>query len=189
MDLEKVAGLIRELLTELGEDPRREGLVETPQRVARALEYLISGYRADVRSIINGATFEQKTSSMIIVKNIEIYSLCEHHMMPFFGLCHVGYLPSGRVFGISKIARLADAFARRLQIQERLTEEIAEAVNEAINPLGVGVLIEARHLCMMMRGVGKQGSSLVTSALLGLFRESAKTRDEFLTLAGKQPPP
>lgn len=185
MDQKKVEDLIRELLREIGEDPGREGLLSTPERVQRALQFLTSGYGADIPTLINKATFQQESNSMIVVKNIEVYSLCEHHLMPFFGLCHVGYIPKGKVFGLSKIARLVDAFSRRLQIQERLTEQISEAIMNSINPSGVGVLIEARHLCVMMRGVQKQNSLFLTSSLLGIFRESAKTRDEFLNLVGR----
>ncbi len=185
MDETKVEGLIRDLLRELGEDPGREGLEKTPARVASALRYLTSGYETDVDRMINGATFSQTESNMIIVRDIELYSLCEHHMLPFFGHCHIGYVPSGKVFGVSKLARMADLFARRLQIQERLTEQIAEGIMQKIEPLGVGVIIEAQHLCMMMRGVAKQGSLLTTSSMLGSFRASRATRSEFLSLIGK----
>ena len=178
----KIEGLVRELLAEIGEDPQREGLVKTPQRVAAALAFLTSGSRADAAKLINGAIFTQKTNSMVIVKNIEVYSLCEHHMLPFFGRCHIGYIPNGRVFGVSKLARLVDMFARRLQLQERLTEEISQVVMEEIGAKGVGVMIEARHLCMMMRGVEKQNSTMVTSSVLGVFRDHLATREEFLTL-------
>jgi len=171
------------MLIALGEDPDREGLVKTPQRVADALAFLTSGTRTDER-IINGAIFTQRTNSMVIVKNIEVYSLCEHHMLPFFGRCHIGYIPTGKVFGVSKLARLADMYARRLQLQERLTEQISQAVMESIDARGVGVMIEAQHLCMMMRGVEKQNSEMVTSSVLGTFRESQATREEFLALIG-----
>jgi len=181
---DKIAALVRDLLVELGEDPKREGLVKTPQRVAAALAFLTSGERADPVKLINGAVFTQETNSMVIVKNIEVYSLCEHHMLPFFGRCHIGYIPSGRVFGVSKLARLCDMYARRLQLQERLTEQISRAVMESIDARGVGVMIEARHLCMMMRGVEKQNSVMVTSSVLGTFRESQATREEFLALVG-----
>src|SRR5437660_8615049 len=174
----KIEGLVRELLAEIGEDPQREGLVKTPQRVAAALAFLTSGSRADAAKLINGAIFTQKTNSMVIVKNIEVYSLCEHHMLPFFGRCHIGYIPDGKVFGVSKLARLVDMFARRLQLQERLTEEISKVVMEEIGAKGVGVMIEARHLCMMMRGVEKQNSTMVTSSLLGACREHLATREE-----------
>jgi len=183
----KIETLVRELLIEIGEDPQREGLVKTPSRVAAALEFLTSGYRADPARLINGAVFTQETNSMVIVKNIELYSLCEHHMLPFFGRCHIGYIPSGRVFGVSKLARLVDMYARRLQLQERLTEQISQEVMTSVNAKGVGVMIEARHLCMMMRGVEKQNSVMVTSSVLGTFRESTATREEFLALIGTHP--
>jgi len=179
----KIEGLVRELLAEIGEDPQREGLVKTPQRVAAALAFLTSGSRADATKLINGAIFTQETNSMVIVKNIEVYSLCEHHMLPFFGRCHIGYIPNGRVFGVSKLARLVDMYARRLQLQERLTEQISQAIMDSIDAAGVGVMIEARHLCMMMRGVEKQNSTMVTSSVLGVFRENLATREEFLGLA------
>ncbi len=185
MNIPKVEGLIRELLVEIGEDPQREGLLDTPARIAKALDFLTSGYRQDVEALIHGACFEQKTSSMIIVRDVEVYSLCEHHMLPFFGRCHIGYIPRGTVFGISKLARLVDMHARRLQIQERLTEQIAYAIHESIKADGVGVMIEARHLCMMMRGVEKQNSMMVTSSLLGVFRSNPSTRQEFLSLIGR----
>jgi GTP cyclohydrolase I len=185
MNVPKVEGLIRELLIEIGEDPEREGLAATPGRMAKALGFLTSGYRQDIKALIHGACFSQETSSMIIVRDIEIYSLCEHHMLPFFGRCHIGYIPRGTIFGISKLARLVDMFARRLQIQERLTEQIAYAVNDSIRADGVGVMIEARHLCMMMRGVEKQNSMMVTSSLLGVFRSNPSTRQEFLSLIGR----
>src|SRR6266852_6325587 len=187
MNAAKIEGLVRELLAEIGEDPRREGLVKTPQRVAAALAFLTSGSRADAAKLINGAIFTQKTNSMVIVKNIELYSLCEHHMLPFFGRCHIGYIPSGRVFGVSKLARMVDMYARRLQLQERLTEQISKEVMESVDAKGVGVMIEARHLCMMMRGVEKQNSVMVTSSVLGTFRESTATREEFLALIGNRP--
>jgi GTP cyclohydrolase I len=185
-DARKIETLTRELLLALGENPDREGLKGTPRRVAEAMAFLTSGYRADPVKLINGAIFTQATNSMVIVKNIELYSLCEHHMLPFFGRCHIGYLPNGRVFGLSKLARLVDMYARRLQLQERLTEQISQAIMEAIDATGVGVMIEARHLCMMMRGVEKQNSVMVTSSVLGTFRESASTREEFLALIGNR---
>jgi GTP cyclohydrolase I len=181
----KIAGLVRELLIELGEDPNREGLLKTPERVAKALAFLTHGYRTRLGAVINQALFTQTTSSMVIVKDIEVYSLCEHHMLPFFGRCHIGYIPDGRVFGVSKLARLVDMFARRLQLQERLTEEISQVVMEEVGAKGVGVMIEARHLCMMMRGVEKQNSTMVTSSVLGVFRDHLATREEFLTLVKK----
>jgi GTP cyclohydrolase I len=181
-NLQKIEALVRQLLMELGEDPSREGLQKTPQRVARALSFLTQGYRTDLSTVINNALFTQATSSMVIVKDIEVYSLCEHHMLPFFGRCHIGYIPDGKVFGVSKLARVVDMFARRLQLQERLTEEISKVVMEEIGAKGVGVMIEARHLCMMMRGVEKQNSTMVTSSVLGVFRDHLATREEFLTL-------
>ena len=184
IDTHRIERLTRELLEALGEDPQREGLLKTPDRVAKALAFLTSGYRTDIATVINDAIFTQTTNSMVIVKNIEVYSLCEHHMLPFFGRCHIGYIPTGRVFGVSKLARLVDMYARRLQLQERLTEQISHAVQESIDARGVGVMIEAQHLCMMMRGVEKQNSTMVTSSVLGTFRESQATRDEFLALIG-----
>jgi GTP cyclohydrolase I len=186
---EKIAALVRQLLVELGEDPDREGLLKTPTRVAAALEFLTSGSRVQLKSVINDAIFTQETNSMVIVKNIEVYSLCEHHMLPFFGRCHIGYIPSGKVFGLSKLARLVDMYARRLQLQERLTEEISRVVMDSIGAQGVGVMIEARHLCMMMRGVEKQNSEMVTSSVVGTFRESQTTREEFLALIGNRGKP
>jgi GTP cyclohydrolase I len=185
---QKLETLVRELLLELGEDPGREGLVRTPRRVAEALRFLTSGYRTDAKKVINDAIFTQRTNSMVIVKNIELYSLCEHHMLPFFGRCHIGYIPDGRVFGVSKLARVVDMYARRLQLQERLTEQISREVMDSIDAIGVGVMIEAQHLCMMMRGVEKQNSVMVTSSVLGTFRDSAATREEFLALIGRRGP-
>jgi GTP cyclohydrolase I len=182
----RIQALIRELLIELGENPDREGLVKTPLRVAEALAFLTSGAQTDLKKLINDAIFTQKTNSMVIVKNIEVYSMCEHHMLPFFGHCHIGYIPNGRVFGVSKLARLVDMYARRLQLQERLTEQISEAVMGSIDAAGVGVMIEARHLCMMMRGVEKQNSVMVTSSVVGTFRDSPATREEFLALIGNR---
>ncbi|OGA57931.1 MAG: GTP cyclohydrolase I FolE [Betaproteobacteria bacterium RIFCSPLOWO2_12_FULL_65_14] len=178
--------LVRQLLVELGEDPNREGLVKTPLRVAQALSFLTHGYRTDPDAVINEALFTQTASSMVIVKDIELYSLCEHHMLPFFGRCHIGYIPNGKVFGVSKLARLVDVYARRLQLQERLTEQISQVVMEAVDAKGVGVMIEARHLCMMMRGVEKQNSTMITSSVLGVFREHLATREEFLSLVGRR---
>jgi GTP cyclohydrolase I len=175
----------RRLLELLGEDPAREGLERTPRRVARALRFLTSGYRTDLRELLNGALYEVCYDEMVIVKDIELFSLCEHHMLPFYGKAHVAYLADRKVIGLSKIPRVVDMFARRLQIQERLTSQIAQALQEAIEPKGVGVVIEARHLCMMMRGVEKQHSAAVTSAMLGVFRSSKQTRDEFLSLISK----
>jgi len=185
---ERIEKLVRELLVEIGEDPEREGLMNTPKRVAASLAFLTSGYKTDMQKLINNACFAQETTSMVVVKDIELYSLCEHHLLPFYGRCHIGYIPRGRVFGISKLARLVDLFARRLQIQEKLTEQIAYAVKDSINADGVGVMIEARHLCMMMRGVEKQNSMLVTSSLLGVFRTNPATRQEFLSLISRPAP-
>ena len=174
--------LVRNLLTALGEDPDREGLVNTPRRVEKAMTFLTSGYRADIDEVLNNALFTVDYSEMVIVKDIDFYSLCEHHLLPFFGKCHVAYLPSNKLIGISKIPRIVEMFARRLHVQERLTSQIAETIKEKIAPLGVAVVIEATHLCMSMRGVEKQNSSAVTSAMLGTFRSDARTRMEFLEL-------
>jgi GTP cyclohydrolase I len=174
--------LIRRLLTELGEDPDREGLVNTPLRVEKALKFLTSGYDADVDRVLNGALFTVDYSEMVIVKDIDFYSLCEHHLLPFFGKCHVAYIPSTKVIGLSKIPRLVDVFSRRLQVQERLTNQIADVIQEKIAPLGAAVVMEATHLCMSMRGVEKQNSFAVTSAMHGAFRSNARTRMEFLEL-------
>jgi GTP cyclohydrolase I len=182
----KIAPLVRSMLAELGENPSREGLLRTPERVDRALRFLTSGYRTDLRKVVNGALFAVKYDEMVIVKDIEFFSLCEHHMLPFFGKVHVAYLPKERVIGLSKIPRIVDVFARRLQIQERMTQEIAQTIHELIEPLGVGVVCEARHFCMMMRGVEKQHSGAVTSAMLGAFRTRKKTRDEFLALVNQK---
>ena len=185
---EKIETLLRDILAELGENPDREGLVRSPKRIAAALAFLTSGYNVDIDKLVNGACFNQETTSMVILRDIEFYSLCEHHMLPFFGRCHIGYLPSGRVFGVSKLARLVDVFARRLQLQERLTEQISRAIMDAIQPVGVGVMIEAQHLCMMMRGVEKQHAVMTTSSLLGSFRENPATRQEFLALINRPQP-
>jgi len=174
--------LIRNLLAELGEDPTREGLRDTPKRVEKALRFLTGGYDADIDQIVNGALFSVDYSEMVIVKDIDFYSLCEHHLLPFFGKCHVAYIPSTRVIGLSKIPRLVDVFARRLQVQERLTNQIADVVRDKIKPIGVAVVVEATHLCMSMRGVEKQNSFAVTSAMHGAFRNNARTRMEFLEL-------
>jgi GTP cyclohydrolase I len=173
---------VRAFLRELGEDPQREGLLKTPERVVRSLRFLTSGYRQDVDKVLNGALYSVAYDEMVIVKDIEVFSLCEHHLLPFFGRCHVAYIPTQRVIGLSKIPRLVDVFARRLQVQERLTNQIAETIMEKIKPLGVGVIIEAKHLCMIMRGVEKQNSVAVTSAMLGVFRDEIETRQEFLSL-------
>jgi GTP cyclohydrolase I len=185
-DETKIAGLVRNLLIELGEDVNREGLLKTPERVAKALSFLTYGYRANVQEVINQALFTETSGGMIIVKDIELYSLCEHHMLPFYGRCHIGYIPDGKVFGVSKLARLVDVFARRLQLQERLTEQISKVVQEEVGAKGVGVMIEARHLCMMMRGVEKQNSTMVTSSVLGVFRDNLATREEFLNLVARK---
>jgi GTP cyclohydrolase I len=177
-----VKDLIRRLLTELGEDPDREGLVRTPQRVEKALAFLTSGYDADIDAIVNEALFTVDYSEMVIVKDIDFYSLCEHHMLPFFGKCHVAYIPNRKVIGLSKIPRLVDVFARRLQIQERMTNQIAQTILEKVDPLGVAVVCEGTHLCMSMRGVEKQNSFALTSAMLGVFRDNERTRMEFLEL-------
>jgi GTP cyclohydrolase I len=174
--------LIARLLRELGEDPTREGLANTPRRVEKALRFLTSGYSADIDEVINNALFTVDYSEMVIVKDIDFYSLCEHHMLPFFGKCHVAYIPSEKVIGLSKIPRLVEVFARRLQVQERLTYQIAEVIQDKIQPLGVAVVMEGTHLCMSMRGVEKQNSFAVTSAMLGAFRDNARTRSEFLEL-------
>ena len=179
---ERYADMVRRQLTLLGEDPNREGLLRTPARVAEAMRWLTRGYETCVEDVINGAVFEEAHESMILVRDIEIYSMCEHHMLPFFGRAHVAYIPNGRIIGLSKVPRIVDIFARRLQVQERLTDQVADAIMEALRPQGVGVVIEAFHLCMMMRGVEKQNSKTVTSAVRGVFREDFKTRDEFLRL-------
>ncbi len=179
MDLEN---LYRELIVGLGEDPEREGLVKTPHRAAEAMKYLTKGYQQDVAEVLNGAIFEEPIKDMVIVRDIEFYSLCEHHLLPFFGKAHVAYIPNGRIIGISKVARLVDVFARRLQVQERMTVQIAEALEEALNPIGVGVVLEAKHLCMMARGVEKQNSFVTTSSMRGQFLEDRRTRAELLDL-------
>ena len=176
------ADLVRETLVRLGEDPEREGVLKTPERVAKSLRFLTSGYRQDVKKLLNGAVFSVAYDEMVIVKDIEIFSMCEHHLLPFFGRCHVAYVPTEKVIGLSKIPRLVDVFARRFQIQERLTTQIAETIMETVKPQGVGVIIEARHLCMIMRGVEKQNSVAVTSSMLGVFRDCDQTRAEFLRL-------
>jgi GTP cyclohydrolase I len=183
---ESVASLVRKMIALIGEDPEREGLKKTPERYEKALKFLTSGYHQNVDHLLNGATFSVCYDEMVVVKDIEFFSLCEHHLLPFFGKAHVAYLPSKRVIGLSKVARLVNMFARRLQIQERMTSQIAKAIEEKIAPQGVGVIIEARHLCMQMRGVEKQHGQAVTSAMLGAFRENKQTRDEFLSLVGKK---
>ena len=183
---ESVASLVRKIIALIGEDPEREGLKKTPERYEKALKFLTSGYHQNVDHLLNGATFSVCYDEMVVVKDIEFFSLCEHHLLPFFGKAHVAYLPSKKVIGLSKVARLVNMYARRLQIQERLTNQIARALEEKIAPQGVGVIIEARHLCMQMRGVEKQHGQAVTSAMLGAFRENKQTRDEFLALVGKK---
>ncbi len=179
---DQIPDLVESLLVELGEDPERQGLKATPGRVSRALRELTDGYGVHVEDVISNAVFDQDYDEMVVVKNIAFYSLCEHHMLPFFGTCHVGYLPKGKVVGLSKIPRLVGVFAHRLQLQERMTKEIAEALNGAVVPKGVGVVVEARHLCMEMRGVEKPGGQLITSCMLGTFRKDPRTRAEFLDL-------
>jgi GTP cyclohydrolase I len=186
---ESIAGLMEKLLLKIGEDAERPGLVRTPQRAEKALRFLTSGYETDVQSIVNGALFDEKCDEMVVVKDIEFYSMCEHHLLPFFGTMHVAYLPNNRVIGLSKIPRIVDMFARRLQLQERLTHQVAETLQDVLKPKGVGVICEARHFCMMMRGVEKQHSGTVTSAMLGGFRERKETRDEFLSLVAARSGP
>jgi GTP cyclohydrolase I len=183
---ESVATLVRKMIALIGEDPEREGLKKTPERYEKALKFLTSGYHQNVDHLLNGATFSVCYDEMVVVKDIEFFSLCEHHLLPFFGKAHVAYLPSKKVIGLSKVARLVNMYARRLQIQERMTNQIARALEDKIAPQGVGVIIEARHLCMQMRGVEKQHGQAVTSAMLGAFRENKQTRDEFLALVGKK---
>jgi GTP cyclohydrolase I len=182
----RIAERVREIISDLGENPERDGLKRTPERFEKALRFLTSGYNQDPSKLLNGAMFDVAYDEMVVVKDIELYSLCEHHLLPFFGRCHIAYLPDKKVVGLSKVARLVDMFARRLQIQERLTSQIATAIQEQLHPQGVGVIIEARHLCMVMRGVEKQNSTTTTSAMLGAFRENKQTRDEFLALVNSQ---
>lgn len=179
---DKLESLYRSIISDIGEDPGREGLLDTPARAAKALQYLTRGYNQSIDDVVNNAIFESENDQMILVKDIELYSLCEHHMLPFIGKCHVAYIPTGKVIGLSKIARIVDMYARRLQIQENLTKQIADTLMEAIQPAGVGVIIEAQHLCMMMRGVEKQNSSMTTSMMLGTFLNHDRTRSEFLRL-------
>ena len=181
----RVAELVRSLLVELGEDPDRDGLVKTPMRVAKSLAFLTRGYRQTPRGVLNNAIFDTGANHMIVLRGIEVYSMCEHHMLPFFGTCAIGYIARSKVLGVSKLARIVDVYARRLQIQERLTEQVAEAIQDAAKAEGVGVVFRCRHLCMMMRGVEKQNSEMVTSAMLGSFREDEKVRAEFLSLIGR----
>lgn len=176
------ADLIKQLLLSVGEDPNREGLLQTPSRVAKAYEFLTKGYHQDVSEVLNDAIFSEKYNEMVVVKDIDLFSMCEHHMLPFFGKAHVAYIPKGKIVGLSKIPRIVDVFARRLQVQERMTQQIAETLYDALAPEGVGVVIEARHMCMMMRGIEKQNSVATTSAMLGIFRDDMRTRQEFLHL-------
>lgn len=181
-DQKKIAAHVKAIIAELGEDPEREGLRKTPERVAKSLSFLTRGYRQDLKKVVNGAYFTSGTNHMVVLRDIELYSMCEHHMLPFCGKCAIGYISKGKVLGVSKLARIVDMFARRLQIQERMTEEIANAVMAESGAEGVGVVIRAKHLCMMMRGVAKQNSEMTTSAVLGSFREDAKVREEFMAL-------
>jgi GTP cyclohydrolase IA len=185
MNQARIAALVKELLVELGENPDRDGLLKTPERVARALTFLVGGYGMDPQAIVNEAIFDSESNNMIIVRDIEVYSLCEHHMLPFYGRCHIGYIARNKVVGVSKLARIVDCFARRLQIQERLTAQIARAVSASAEAEGVGVVVECRHLCMMMRGVEKQNSVMTTSSVLGSFHNDPATRSEFMALIGR----
>ena len=185
-DNTRLEELVQELLGQIGEDPQRDGLVSTPRRVATAWRDLTSGYQMNVDELLNDALFDVAYDEMVIVKDIEIFSLCEHHLLPFFGKMHIAYIPKNKVIGLSKVARVADMFARRLQVQERLTHQVAATIQNAVDPIGVGVVCEARHLCMMMRGVEKQHSATITSSLLGVFRDNPKTREEFLSLVGRR---
>jgi GTP cyclohydrolase I len=178
----KVEGLVKTMLSEIGEDPQREGLIATPKRVAKAYEFLTSGYHQNIKEVMNKAVFNEKYDEMVLVKNIDFFSLCEHHLLPFYGKVHVAYIPDGKIVGLSKIPRIAEVFARRLQVQERMTKEIAETIEQYLQPKGVAVVAEAFHMCMMMRGVEKQNSSATTSSMLGVFKEDARTRVEFLEL-------
>ncbi len=182
MDLEKVQGLVETILNEIGENPSREGLLKTPKRVAKAYEYLTSGYHKDIHKVLNDAVFTEDYDEMVLVKDIDFYSMCEHHMLPFFGKVHIAYIPDGKIVGLSKLPRIVDVFARRLQVQERMTKEIADTINEYLKPKGVAVVSEAFHMCMMMRGVEKQNSSTTSSSMLGVFKDDPKTRLEFLSL-------
>ena len=186
LDEETISSLMKKVLEKIGEDPAREGLVRTPDRAEKALRFLTSGYEVDIKQMVNGALFTHECDEMVIVKDIEFFSMCEHHLLPFFGMMHVAYLPRKKVIGLSKIPRIVDAFARRLQLQERLTHQVAQTLQDVLAPKGVGVICEARHFCMMMRGVEKQHSGTITSAMLGGFRERKETRDEFLSLVGRK---
>jgi len=185
MNKENVVKLIHQLLIEIGEDPEREGLIKTPQRVAESLFYLTSGYRTNAKEVINNALFKSQANNMIIIRNIEVYSLCEHHMLPFYGKCHIGYIPTSKVIGVSKLARIVDLYGKRLQIQERFTAQVARSIMSEINAEGVGVVMDCKHLCMMMRGVEKQNSHMVTSSVLGSFHNDPPTRHEFLNLINR----
>ncbi|HOJ37494.1 MAG TPA: GTP cyclohydrolase I FolE [Ignavibacteriales bacterium] len=182
LNLEKIESLIENLLIEIGEDPKRDGLLKTPHRVAKAYEFLIQGYSKDITTVLNGAIFEENFNEVVLVKDIDFYSLCEHHMLPFFGKAHVAYIPNGKVVGLSKLPRIVDVFARRLQVQERMTRQIAETINEYLNPKGVAVVLEAHHMCMMMRGVEKQNSHTISSCMLGEYESNIQLRNEFLDL-------
>jgi GTP cyclohydrolase I len=182
MDIEKVEGYVEHIIKEIGEDPNREGLLKTPHRVAKAYEYLTSGYTKDIDKVLNGAIFKEDYDEMVLVRNIDFYSMCEHHMLPFFGKVHIAYIPDGKIVGLSKLPRIVEVFARRLQVQERMTKEIADTINEYLKPVGVAVVSEAYHMCMMMRGVEKQNSSTTSSSMHGVFKTDPKTRVEFLSL-------
>lgn len=182
MDIERVQGYVEHILTEIGENPGREGLLKTPKRVAKAYEYLTSGYSKDINKVLNGAIFNEEYDEMVLVRNIDFYSMCEHHMLPFFGKVHIAYIPDGKIVGLSKLPRIVEVFARRLQVQERMTKEIADTINTYLKPKGVAVVSEAYHMCMMMRGVEKQNSSTTSSTMHGVFKNDPKTRVEFLSL-------
>lgn len=182
MNQDKVEQSVLTILDEIGEDPKREGLLRTPERVAKAYDFLTSGYRTEVKDIVNGAVFEEKYDEMVIVKDIDFYSMCEHHMLPFFGKVHIAYIPNGKVIGLSKLPRIAEIFARRLQVQERMTRQIADSIEELLKPSGVAVVVEAYHMCMMMRGVQKQNSMTTTSTVHGIFHDDERTRNEFISL-------
>lgn len=182
---DNIETIVRELLVQIGEDPARQGLQRTPARAARMYSFLTKGYAEDVKSVLNGAVFEEKYSEMVIVRDIDFFSLCEHHLLPFYGKCHIAYIPNGKILGLSKLPRIVEVFARRLQVQERLTQQIADTLYDCLNPAGVGIVMEAKHLCMVMRGVEKQNSMATTSAMLGVFRDDVKTRSEFLNLISR----
>lgn len=182
MNQSKLEEIVRNLITELGEDTRREGLEKTPHRVAKAYEFFTQGYKQEIKEILNGAVFEEKYDEMVIVRDIDFYSMCEHHLLPFYGKVHIAYIPDGKIVGLSKIPRIVDVYARRLQVQERMTQEIADTIEQFLNPRGVGVVAEAYHMCMMMRGVQKQNSTTITSAMHGIFKSDARTRSELMDL-------